>query len=42
MRKGKVGDWKNFFTEEAVYEWNLWIEENKKKHDIQHDNLSLA
>merc|ERR1711970_560391 len=26
IRKGVVGDWKNFFTEEKKTEWNAWIE----------------
>lgn len=30
IRKGEVGDWKNFFTEEKTKEWNLWIEEKTK------------
>lgn len=30
MRKGKVGDWKNFFGEEKAAEWQQWI---KKQTD---------
>ncbi len=40
MRKGKVGDWKNFFTKEMDDEWNRWIAEMKEKHNIQHEHLS--
>jgi hypothetical protein len=29
IRKGKVGDWKNFFTnDENLKSWNEWIAEN--------------
>lgn len=28
IRKGQVGDYKNFFTPEKVEEWNNWIKEN--------------
>jgi hypothetical protein len=28
FRKGVVGDWKNYFDDESVNEWNRWIEEN--------------
>ena len=28
MRKGEVGDWRNYFSEEMEKKWNDWIEEN--------------
>jgi hypothetical protein len=34
IRKGVVGDWKNYFSQERSKEWNHWIEENKKRYDI--------
>ena len=30
IRKGIIGDWKNFFTQEMNREWDPWIEENLK------------
>ena len=35
FRKGKVGDWKNYFQGEKLDEWNNWIEENLKGTDIK-------
>ena len=35
FRKGKVGDWKNYFEGEKLEEWNRWIEENLKDTGIQ-------
>ena len=34
IRKGKVGDWKNYFTEENNKSWDEWIAENLKGTDI--------
>ena len=34
IRKGKVGDWKNYFTEENNKIWDEWIAENLKGTDI--------
>ena len=34
IRKGKVGDWKNHFTEENNKIWDQWIVENLKGTDI--------
>lgn len=30
VRKGVVGDWKNYFTEEKTKEWNAWIGEKTR------------
>ena len=27
IRKGKVGDFKNYFTEENITKWNCWIDQ---------------
>ena len=35
FRKGKVGDWKNYFEGEKLEEWNKWIEESLKDTGIQ-------
>ena len=35
FRKGKVGDWKNYFQGEKLDEWNKWIEESLKGTDIK-------
>ena len=29
IRKGVVGDWKNFFEGEEVKKWDEWIENNR-------------
>ena len=34
FRKGKVGDWKNYFQGEKLDEWNKWIEGNLKDTGI--------
>ena len=35
FRKGKVGDWKNYFEGEMLEEWNKWIKGNLKDTDIK-------
>jgi hypothetical protein len=35
IRKGKVGDWKNYFTEEKLQIWNDWIAKNLEGTDIK-------
>ena len=35
IRKGKVGDWKNYFTPEKDKIWNAWIEKHLKGTDIK-------
>ena len=34
FRKGKVGDWKNYFQGEQKEKWNQWVEENRTKIGI--------
>ncbi len=34
IRKGKVGDWRNHFTEEKNKIWNQWIAKNLKEAGI--------
>jgi len=34
MRKGQVGDWKNFFTPEKVSEWEEWMQERTRGTDL--------
>ena len=34
IRKGKTGDWKNYFTEENNKIWDSWISENLSGTDI--------
>ena len=41
IRKGHVGDWKNYFTEESSKAWNDWIDENLKESDIVFPKLVL-
>ena len=31
LRKGLVGDWKNYFNEEMRVQWSAWINEELKK-----------
>ena len=35
MRKGKVGDWKNYFDNEANQFFDQWIAENLSGTDIK-------
>ena len=35
VRKGKVGDWKNYFNEENNKKWDAWIESNLQGTDIK-------
>ena len=34
IRKGMVGDWKNYFNEENNKVWDKWIAENLEGTDI--------
>ena len=34
IRKGQVGDWKNYFNERNVQIWNKWIEDNLHETNI--------
>ena len=34
IRKGKVGDWKNYFNEENSKIWDRWISDNLSGTDI--------
>ena len=34
IRKGKVGDWRNYFTEENNKVWNEWIANNLEENGI--------
>ena len=34
IRKGQVGDWKNYFNEENNKIWNKWINDNLQGTDI--------
>ena len=34
IRKGKVGDWKNYFNEENGKVWDKWIADNLAGTDI--------
>merc|ERR1719186_1879367 len=33
IRKGKVGDWKNYFTEENGDRWNKWIDQHVENEE---------
>ena len=35
VRKGQVGDWKNYFSEENSKKWDDWIAQNIDGTDIQ-------
>ena len=35
IRKGQVGDWKNYFNDENNKLWDTWIAENLKDTDIK-------
>ena len=35
MRKGKVGDWKNYFDNEANQSFDQWISKNLSGTDIK-------
>ena len=35
IRKGKVGDWRNYFDEKMNAEWDPWIEEQLKGSDFK-------
>ncbi len=35
IRKGKVGDWRNHFTEEKTKIWDEWIAKNLKEAGIE-------
>ena len=38
LRKGQVGDWQNYFSEEMKIVWDAWIEENSNDMKIQLPN----
>jgi hypothetical protein len=35
IRKGEIGDWKNYFTPEMNREWDPWIEEDMKGSSLK-------
>ena len=35
IRKGQVGQWKNYFTEENIEKWDKWITDNLDGTDIK-------
>ena len=35
IRKGKVGDWKNYMDRDLNMEWDNWIEQEIRKLDIK-------
>lgn len=37
IRKGKIGDWKNYFSEEMTKKFDEWIELNSKESDLVFD-----
>lgn len=39
MRKGEVGDWKNFFSSERTEKWNKWIEKNIEGTGLEKLNI---
>ena len=39
LRKGLVGDWKNYFNEEMKVQWSAWIDEELKKAGIDERQL---
>ena len=41
IRKGQVGDWKNYFTEETNKVWDEWISKNLEGTDILFPNGAL-
>ena len=41
MRKGEVGDWKNFFTTERSEKWNQWIKENIEGTGLEKLNIFM-
>ena len=40
IRKGKVGEWRELFSEERTQDWRQWVAENTKGTDLKFD-LSL-
>jgi len=43
IRKGQVGDWKNFFTTEKENEWAEWIRKNTQDYtELQHKIYSFS
>ena len=42
VRKGQVGDWKNYFSEEISKKWDDWIAQNTQYQIISDDELQLA
>ena len=41
VRKGQVGDWKNYFNEETNKVWDEWISKNLEGTDILFPNGAL-
>ena len=39
LRKGQVGDWQNYFSEEMEIAWDAWIEKNSNDLKILLPNL---
>jgi len=42
IRKGQVGDWKNFFTPEKANEWLEWIRKNTEGTGLEEKILSFS